>query len=74
MFPLKDHAMVDKVACWQRPPRKYTSDDVPWVGFFTFIFILHLAEMFLVDPGGRHDIRFVQIDVYTYKESKHHVT
>ncbi|EDR09713.1 uncharacterized protein LACBIDRAFT_319104 [Laccaria bicolor S238N-H82] len=31
VFPVKDAAEADKVACWQRPPRKYTTKDEPWM-------------------------------------------
>ena len=31
MFPLKTEEDVSKVACWERPPKKYGKDDVPWV-------------------------------------------
>ena len=31
VFPLKDVQHVDRVACWERPPRKYASGDEPWV-------------------------------------------
>lgn len=31
MFPLKDQKDVDRVACWQRPPKKYLGADEPWV-------------------------------------------
>ncbi|KAF9491900.1 phospholipase D/nuclease [Pleurotus eryngii] len=32
VFPLKDEAEVEKVACWQRPPRTYVpGDDRPWM-------------------------------------------
>ncbi|KDQ27470.1 hypothetical protein PLEOSDRAFT_51208 [Pleurotus ostreatus PC15] len=32
VFPLKDEAEVERVACWQRPPRKYVpGDDRPWM-------------------------------------------
>ncbi|KAF9461346.1 tyrosyl-DNA phosphodiesterase-domain-containing protein [Collybia nuda] len=32
MFPLKDEAAVDRVACWERPPKKYArGNDEPWM-------------------------------------------
>jgi len=32
LFPLKDDAHVDSIACWQRPARKYVfGDDLPWM-------------------------------------------
>ncbi|KAF4567334.1 hypothetical protein EYR36_010953 [Pleurotus pulmonarius] len=32
VFPLKDEAEVEKVACWQRPSREYVpGDDRPWI-------------------------------------------
>jgi len=31
VFPLKDVQHVDRVACWERPPRKYGSRDEPWI-------------------------------------------
>ncbi|KAG6836262.1 hypothetical protein H0H93_009663 [Arthromyces matolae] len=31
VFPLKDKEHADMVACFQRPPTKYTRGDVPWV-------------------------------------------
>ncbi|KAJ3848765.1 tyrosyl-DNA phosphodiesterase-domain-containing protein [Lentinula lateritia] len=31
VLPLKDMAEVDKLACFERPPRKYGPDDSPWV-------------------------------------------
>ncbi|KAI0049016.1 phospholipase D/nuclease [Auriscalpium vulgare] len=30
-FPLHNEKDVDAVACYQRPPRKYGSDDIPWM-------------------------------------------
>src|ERR1700691_4968437 len=34
VFPLKDYDHIDRIACWERPPRKYVlGDDVPWVRF-----------------------------------------
>jgi tyrosyl-DNA phosphodiesterase 1 len=31
-FPLKDDDHIDRIACWERPPKKYVlGDDVPWV-------------------------------------------
>jgi tyrosyl-DNA phosphodiesterase 1 len=32
VLPLKDDDHVNKIACWERPPKKYVlGDDVPWV-------------------------------------------
>jgi len=32
VFPLKDYDHIDRIACWERPPRKYVlGDDVPWM-------------------------------------------
>ncbi|KAJ4492595.1 tyrosyl-DNA phosphodiesterase-domain-containing protein [Lentinula edodes] len=31
VLPLKDMAEVDKLACFERPPRKYGPDDSPWI-------------------------------------------
>lgn len=31
VFPLKDEAEANRVACFQRPPRKYASSDEPWI-------------------------------------------
>ena len=31
IFLLKDEKDADRVACFQRPPKKYTSKDEPWV-------------------------------------------
>lgn len=31
VFPLKDQKEVDRVACWQRPPKKYLGGDEPWI-------------------------------------------
>ena len=31
VFLLKDEKDADRVACFQRPPKKYTSKDEPWV-------------------------------------------
>jgi len=31
VFLLKDEKDADRVACFQRPPKKYTSKDEPWI-------------------------------------------
>jgi len=31
VFALKDEADVDRVACYQRPPTRYSSRDRPWM-------------------------------------------
>ena len=31
VFLLKDEKDADRLACFQRPPKKYTSKDEPWV-------------------------------------------
>lgn len=31
VFPLKDEAEANRVACFERPPRKYGVGDEPWV-------------------------------------------
>ncbi|KAL0952280.1 hypothetical protein HGRIS_006570 [Hohenbuehelia grisea] len=31
VFPIKDAAHLDKLTCWRRPPRKYGSQDLPWM-------------------------------------------
>lgn len=31
IFPLKDEDEANRVACFERPPRKYSSNDEPWV-------------------------------------------
>lgn len=54
VFPMKDSAEADKVACWQRPPRKYTTKDEPWVGrrqvFLTRTTLM--KQFFLTDTRG----------------------
>jgi hypothetical protein len=36
VFALKDEADVDRVACYQRPPTRYSSRDRPWVSCLLF--------------------------------------
>ena len=31
LFPVKEEQEVDRFACFERPPRKYSTDDLPWV-------------------------------------------
>lgn len=31
VIPLKDSKKVEEYACWVRPPRKYGSEDEPWI-------------------------------------------
>ena len=32
IFPVKDEGMVQTIACWERPPKKYDlGEDKPWV-------------------------------------------
>lgn len=31
VFSLEDEADIDRVVCYQRPPRRYGSKDRPWV-------------------------------------------
>jgi len=32
VFPLKDEAQANKIACWERPPKKYVlGNDLPWM-------------------------------------------
>jgi hypothetical protein len=31
LFLLKDEEVVDRIACYERPPRKYSANDLPWV-------------------------------------------
>jgi hypothetical protein len=54
VFPMKDVAEADKVACWQRPPRKYTTEDEPWVNRPpSFSHSIHPYEaIFFADAGG----------------------
>ena len=35
MFPLKNVEHVDRVACWERPPKRYGPRDEPWVSVQT---------------------------------------
>lgn len=53
VFPMKDAAEADKVACWQRPPRKYTTKDEPWVGRpQVFLTQPTLKQFFFADTRG----------------------
>ncbi|KIP12180.1 hypothetical protein PHLGIDRAFT_124343 [Phlebiopsis gigantea 11061_1 CR5-6] len=31
LFPLRSEEELERVACWERPPRKYSGADVPWI-------------------------------------------
>jgi hypothetical protein len=31
VFPLKNETQVERVSCFQRPPKKYGAGDLPWV-------------------------------------------
>ena len=34
VFPLRNQVDVDRVVCYERPPRRYGSGDQPWVSPF----------------------------------------
>ena len=58
MIPLQDEAEADKVACFERPPRKYDSSaDVPWVCNLydefrcEFLIISQIQDEHLVERG-----------------------
>ena len=38
VFPLKDEAEMDRVVCYERPPKRYGSRDRPWASFFFLVF------------------------------------
>ena len=47
LFPLRSEEELERVACWERPPRKYGSGDVPWVsadGFVAAVYIVLICR------------------------------
>ncbi|KAJ4473667.1 tyrosyl-DNA phosphodiesterase-domain-containing protein [Lentinula aciculospora] len=38
VFPLRDEAEVTKSACFERPPRKYSAGDSPWIAEESIVF------------------------------------
>jgi len=50
VFPLKDEDEANRAACFERPPRKYTGNDEPWVrNTFSLLFF---SSSFATDPRG----------------------
>lgn len=46
VFPLKDDAQTDRVACFERPPRKYAAGtDEPWVRNPFLLLLLQTSNM-----------------------------
>ena len=55
VFPLKDEAEIDRVVCYERPPKQYDSKDRPWVSLLFaigFALLLGAYKDAQIDAGG----------------------
>lgn len=49
VMPLKTAQEIDRVACWERPPKKYAiGKDEPWVSSFSDVCIASTSSLMLM--------------------------
>jgi hypothetical protein len=56
IFPLHSEAEADKFACFERPPRKYSSSDRPWVRILLVCFSAIINMQTLTDSRRKQNI------------------
>jgi hypothetical protein len=65
LFLLKDEQEVDRIACFERPPRKYSANDLPWVSQqdFKSAVTYRILVCATLDARGIFCTRFLMITI-----------